>query len=92
MTVSQELDQLCDEIKREIPDADLIEAGRMRMEMNGPPHYDWRIRFHLPRRGKKHQVLRGTEVLAAEGQSFDEALEKAKIHAHYHRTGKLPAE
>lgn len=90
MALSEQIDQLCNSVKESIPDADFIEVGRLRIHVFGKSSYEWRIRFSLPRRGKKYQILRGSESISADGESFPKALSRAINYANYHRTGKMP--
>lgn len=51
----------------------------------------WEIRFHMPKRDRSFRLMRGrTEVVTADGSTFEGALEKAVSSAHYQRTGVLP--
>jgi hypothetical protein len=85
--LSGDLDQLCLRVRGSIPEADYITVGRQLMGSE----FVWEIRFHMPKRDRSFRLMRGrTEVVTADGSTFEGALEKAVSSAHYQRTGVLP--
>lgn len=90
MSAADTLDVFLDAFLVAVPDAMDVTIGRRVLNMGGERTYYWALDFSMPRRDKRFRVINGSDVLRANGETIEEAIENGIRYAHFHRTGTLP--